>query len=123
MKITEIRCHLVNGNSRLRSYIDVIFDDCFIIHEIKILQGKDKPFVVMPDKKITDNCEKCGKPNPLVNEFCGGCGFRIGMVKKEEDNQPLYEDICHSLSQEFRDYLQNTVLDHYQKELLKPKRK
>jgi DNA-binding cell septation regulator SpoVG len=118
MKITDIVVFPVNGNSRLRAYVNVTFDRVFLVHELKILQsGNGKLFVVMPDKKITDNCTECGKPCPLVDEYCGGCGLEIGAVNKQEDKGPLHEDICHPISNHFREELQAAVIDAYHREL------
>lgn len=123
VKITEVTIFPVNnGTSRLRAYVNLVFDKVFLVHEIKILQnGQGKLFVVMPDKKITDNCEKCGKPCPLVDEFCGGCGFRIGKINRDEDNGPIHEDICHPVSNSFREELQTIVIKAYHTEIDKRK--
>ena len=40
--------------SKLRGYADVLIDNKFVIHGIKIIQGKEKLFIAMPDKKVED---------------------------------------------------------------------
>lgn len=55
MKITEVKIRLVSkGNDRLKAAASVVFDDCFVIHDIKIIDGKPGLFIAMPSRKTPD---------------------------------------------------------------------
>ena len=54
MNITEVRIRRVEGTANLKAVASVTFDDEFVVHDIKVLEGKGGPFVAMPDKKIAE---------------------------------------------------------------------
>lgn len=52
LKITDVRIRLVKKNEgRLKAVASIIFDDCFALHDIKIIEGESECFVAMPSKK------------------------------------------------------------------------
>ena len=52
MKISDVRIRLVeNGDGKLRAVASMTIDDCFVIHDIKIIDGPEGIFVAMPSKK------------------------------------------------------------------------
>lgn len=53
MKITEVKVFPVNED-RLKAYIAITLDDCFVIRDLKIIQGPSGLFVAMPSKKRKD---------------------------------------------------------------------
>lgn len=53
MKITEVKVFAVN-EERLKAYVTITLDDCFVIRDLKIIQGNDGLFVAMPSKKRKD---------------------------------------------------------------------
>lgn len=55
MKITDVRIRKSDKDSKLKAYASVTFDDCFVIHDIRILDGTTGLFVAMPSKKIREN--------------------------------------------------------------------
>ncbi|MBE8163241.1 MAG: septation regulator SpoVG [Bdellovibrionaceae bacterium] len=57
MNITDIKILLVN-EERLKAYVSIIFDNCFIVKDLKIIQGPSNLFVAMPSKKLKDNSFK-----------------------------------------------------------------
>ena len=54
MKITEIRIRKVAAEGKLKAYVTVTFDDCFVVHNVKIIEGKTGLFIAMPSKKTKD---------------------------------------------------------------------
>ncbi len=55
MKITDVRVRIVKkDDSKLKAVASVTFDDCFVIHDIKIIEGNDGPFIAMPSRKTND---------------------------------------------------------------------
>ena len=53
MKITEVKVYPVNED-RLKAYVSLTIDDCFIIRDLKIIDGNTGLFVAMPSKKRKD---------------------------------------------------------------------
>jgi stage V sporulation protein G len=54
MEITDIRVRKVAGEGKLRAYVTVTFDDCFVVHNVKIIEGKSGIFIAMPSRKTRD---------------------------------------------------------------------
>jgi stage V sporulation protein G len=53
MEITEIRVFPVDED-KLKGYVTITFDRCFVVRDIKIIQGTEGYFVSMPSKKKKD---------------------------------------------------------------------
>ena len=53
MKITEVKVFPVNED-RLKAYVTITLDECFVIRDLKVIQGTQGLFVAMPSKKRKD---------------------------------------------------------------------
>jgi stage V sporulation protein G len=53
MHITEITIRPTNEHL-VRAYVDIVFDSCFMIGEIKVIQGPTGLFLSFPTKKLRD---------------------------------------------------------------------
>ncbi len=54
MNITDVKVILVNED-RLKAYVTITIDDCFVVRDLKVIEGNDGLFVAMPSKKKKDN--------------------------------------------------------------------
>ena len=68
MQITELRIRKVTGEGKLRAYVTITFDNCFVVHNVKIIEGKDGLFIAMPSKK-TASGEYKDVVHPISPEF------------------------------------------------------
>jgi stage V sporulation protein G len=50
MEITQIRVFPVHED-KLKAFVSVVFDHCFVVSDIKIIEGTSGLFVSMPSKK------------------------------------------------------------------------
>ena len=121
MEITEIRIKLMNDpNDRLQAFCSVTFDHCFVIRDLKIIQGTRGSFVAMPSRKLTDRCPRCSGKNYLRSRFCSECGTRLheDRAEKGDDGRArLYADIAHPINSECREMIQQRVIVSYGEEL------
>jgi stage V sporulation protein G len=53
MKITDVRVKKVGTEGKLRAYVSVTFDDSFVVHNLKVIDGQSGIFVAMPSRKTT----------------------------------------------------------------------
>lgn len=53
MQITEVKVFAVN-EERLKAYVSITIDGCFVIRDLKVIQGPSGLFVAMPSKKRKD---------------------------------------------------------------------
>ncbi len=53
MEITDVRVFLVN-EEKLKAFVSIVLDDCFVISDVKIINGPKGLFVSMPSKRRKD---------------------------------------------------------------------
>ena len=87
MEITDIRIRKVASDGKLKAYVTVTFDDCFVVHNVKVIEGRGGSFIAMPSRK-TRNGE--------------------------------YKDIAHPIKPEFREQMQQLILDAYERSTDEP---
>ncbi|MDO4744360.1 MAG: septation regulator SpoVG [Clostridia bacterium] len=54
MEITDIKVRKINAEGRMKAVVSVTFDDCFVVHDIKVIEGQEKLFIAMPSRKTPD---------------------------------------------------------------------
>ena len=55
MKISDVRVRLVKkDDSKLKAVASVTFDDCFVVHDIKVIEGNEGFFIAMPSRKTNE---------------------------------------------------------------------
>lgn len=54
MKITDVRIRKVTKQGKMRAVVSITFDNEFVIHDIKVIEGERGLFIAMPSKKATD---------------------------------------------------------------------
>ena len=142
MEITEVRVALresagrapgptratagTGGEHRLRGYATVTFDRCFVVRNIKIIDGTHGLFVAMPSRKPKAACPRCTFKNDAGGRFCVQCGTAMPPVIRSEGQGPEsrdagegHRDIAHPITADFRQVLQRHILEAYEAERAK----
>ena len=52
MRITDVRVRKVSEEGKMKAVVSVTFDDEFVVHDIKIIEGQNGLFVAMPSRKM-----------------------------------------------------------------------
>jgi len=68
MQITEIRIRKVAAEGKLKAYVTITFDNCFVVHNVKIIEGKTGLFIAMPSRK-TGSGDYKDVAHPISPEF------------------------------------------------------
>lgn len=68
MEITDIRVRRVSTEGKLRAYVTVTFDNVFVVHNVKVIEGKNGAFIAMPSRK-TKSGEYKDVAHPINSEF------------------------------------------------------
>lgn len=125
MHITEVRIKLMDEpGERLRAFCSITFDDCFVVRDLKIIEGASGLFVAMPSRKLTAHCGKCGMKNHLRAHYCNQCGGRLNesrVIKDADGRTKLYADIAHPINSACREMIQNHVVEEYHQEVERAK--
>ncbi len=66
MEVTEVKVFPVQED-RLKAYVAITFDHCFVVRDLKIIHGNNGLFVAMPNKKRKDGTYR-DTAHPLNNE-------------------------------------------------------
>ena len=118
MNITEVRIfEKKDADKKLRAFVTVTFENCFVVRDIKVIEGAKGLFVAMPSRRLREPCPKCGHPSELSACYCSHCGASIGKELKlkldSAAHQSEHKDIAHPITSEFREYIQKTILEAY----------
>ena len=120
MEITEVRIKLMEeGGERLQAFCSITFDNCFVIRDLKIIEGSNGPFVAMPSRKLTSHCQHCGAKNHLRAAFCNDCGSKLNPNRAALDDEgraKLYADIAHPINSACREMIQDRVIREFHEE-------
>ena len=55
MKISDVRVRLVTKEeSKLKAVASMTIEDCFVVHDIKVIQGQEDYFIAMPSRKTSE---------------------------------------------------------------------
>lgn len=95
MEITSVRIKRNNnGDTKLLGVASVQFDNCLVIHDIKLVQLDDKRMISFPNKKI-----------------------KKYVVENGEFNENFeFSDIVHPSNSEFRNYIETELFRLYDSE-------
>ncbi len=55
MNITDVKIRKINAESKMKAVVSVTFDDMFVVHDIKIIDGQNGLFIAMPSRKIGES--------------------------------------------------------------------
>lgn len=121
MEITEVRVFLKEGqDKKLKAYSTVTLDNEFVVRNIKVIQGASSLFIAMPSRKMKHLCQVCHSKNEAGSKFCNQCGASISpgvQATGYSDAKTEHRDIAHPITQKFREYLQNKILEAYEREV------
>ena len=122
MDITEVRIFLKNTeDKKLKAYATLTFDNCFVVRNVKVIEGNKGLFVAMPSRKVKEPCAKCGYRNVVRSKFCNNCGATLEIksadnMSPEEARRSEHKDIAHPITLECREKIQQKVLEAFETE-------
>lgn len=117
MKITDIRLVLAaRSEMPVCAYCSVTFDNCLVIHDLRVLRRGERLFVAMPNRKRMIPCPACRFKNAVQARHCNDCGMALSPPNPtaSEADVRRYVDIAHPVSPEFRQLLEQQIIARYQ---------
>ena len=94
MEITDIRTRVVSKDSKMKAVVSVTFDQSFVVHDIKVIEGEKGLFIAMPSRKASD-----GEYRDIAHPINSGTRERIQSTilaryqqALEEEPEPLVVD-------------------------------
>ena len=90
MKITDVRVRIVKkDDSKLKAVASVTFDDCFVVHDIKVIEGNEGYFIAMPSRKTADG-EYKDIAHPIKTEMREEL-IKVILAAFEEEKQRVHK--------------------------------
>jgi len=86
MVATDVRIRKIAGEGKLRAVVSVTFDNEFVVHDIKIIEGLNGLFIAMPSRK-TPKGEYKDIAHPISSEMRG----RLQTLILDEYNRVIEE--------------------------------
>ncbi len=92
MEITDTRIRMINKESKMRAVVSVTFDDCFVVHDIKVIEGEKGLFIAMPSKKTPDG-EYRDIAHPINSDMRNRLesvildAYKVEQAKEPEDDE------------------------------------
>ena len=68
MKVTDVQIRKAIGEAKLQAYATITFDDCFVLHNVKLIEGEKGVFVAMPSRRTKTGVYK-DIAHPITPEF------------------------------------------------------
>lgn len=54
MEITDVRVRKIAKEGKMKAVVSVTFDNEFVVHDIKVIEGEKGLFIAMPSRKALD---------------------------------------------------------------------
>ena len=54
MTITDVRIRKIATEGKMKAIVSVTFDNEFVVHDIKVIEGQNGLFIAMPSRKTPD---------------------------------------------------------------------
>jgi DNA-binding cell septation regulator SpoVG len=74
MEITDIRIRKLTLEDKMKAVISVTFDNELAVHDIKVIEGKEKLFIAMPTKNFVGRIQGYRTPHYVLHAGHAGKG-------------------------------------------------
>jgi len=86
MEITDVRIRLIGEQEKMKAVASVTFDDEFVVHDVKVIDGASGMFVAMPSRRIAP-----GEYRDIAHPLDSGMRGRIQAAVLEAYEKVLAE--------------------------------
>ena len=52
MNITDVRVRKITNEGKMKCIVSITFDNLFVVHDIKVIEGHNGLFIAMPSRKV-----------------------------------------------------------------------
>ena len=86
MTITDVRIRKISAEGKMKAIVSVTFENQFVVHDIKVIEGEKGLFIAMPSKKAID-----GEYRDIAHPINSNTRERIQRTILERYEQALLE--------------------------------
>ena len=91
MTITDVRVRKIASEGKMKAIVSVTFDNEFVVHDIKVIEGDKGLFIAMPSRKSAD-----GEYRDIAHPINSGTRERIQNIILEKYEEALTEDVAEA---------------------------
>jgi len=93
VKITDVRLRKIETEGKLRAYVSITFDDSFVVHDLRVIDGNKGMFVAMPSKRLP-NGEHKDIAHPINTEIREKIQNAVlDVYRKETEETPQEKEV------------------------------
>ena len=87
MQITDVRVRRIEKEGKMKAIVSITFDNEFVIHDIKVIEGEKGLFIAMPSRKAAD-----GEYRDIAHPINSGTRERIQTTILQKYEETLEEE-------------------------------
>lgn len=87
MNITDVRIRKISDEGKMKAVASITFDEEFVVHDIKIIDGQNGLFIAMPSKKMGE-----GDFRDIAHPICSETRTAIKDLILAKYNEALKEE-------------------------------
>lgn len=91
MQITDIRVRKLTKEGKMKAVVSVTFDDVFVVHDIKVIDGDKGLFIAMPSRRAGDGEYRDIAAHPINSDMRDRLQSEI-LAKYEEAVKEIREN-------------------------------
>lgn len=91
MEITEIRLKKIRSEGQMKAVASITFDGCFVVHDVKVIERKDKPLLVVMPETRRKNGTRSDVAHPINSETRNW--ITEAVLKKYEETPEPTDDV------------------------------
>lgn len=98
MNITDVRIRKTSDEGKMKAIVSITFDDEFVVHDIKIIEGQNGLFIAMPSRKMGEGDFR-DIAHPLLSETRNKIRDaifteyeKVLAMQENEKEQPAFEE-------------------------------
>lgn len=93
MQITDVRVRKITREGKMKAVVSITFDDEFVVHDIKVIEGEKGMFIAMPSRKASD-----GEYRDIAHPINSGMRERIQTLILQEYEKAIDSETEDSIS-------------------------
>lgn len=93
MQITDVRVRKITREGKMKAVVSITFDNEFVVHDIKVIEGEKGMFIAMPSRKASD-----GEYRDIAHPINSGMRERIQMMILQEYEKAVDSEMEDTIS-------------------------
>ncbi|MBR1736666.1 MAG: septation regulator SpoVG [Firmicutes bacterium] len=93
MEITDVRIRRITKGSKMKAVVSITFDDEFVIHDIKVIEGENGLFIAMPSRKTAE-----GEFKDIAHPINSGAREKLQSMILKKYSEMLEEESSSDVS-------------------------